>query len=151
LPVRFDAKYHQSSIDAGEESSDNANRAIQFSATQEEIGEDDTQELETDAGYETLPLRPGERKKAYGLVEANGRRAPCLLDSGSQGDLMSSAFYFRHCHRLPLLPFHGHLSGFNNAQSTPRGIVNIRLNIAHRRVLVPFIVIDNALDDLLLG
>ena len=64
---------------------------------------------------------------------------------------MSFAFYKRSCRRLPLQPYHGTVRGFNNAASTPKGTVTIRVAIGDRKILLPFLVIDAGLDDLLLG
>ena len=131
LPARFDAKIHESV-------------SMEISSTTAITREDDD-------GYEMLNLATVERKKAYGMVTANGKAACCLFDTGSQGDLMSLEFYKRSCRRLPLTPYQGTVRGFNNAVSSPKGVVTIRVTIGDRRVLLPFLVIDASLDDLLLG
>lgn len=107
--------------------------------------------VDNDQDYEVCPIQHQPRRKAYGLVEAHGRQVACLFDSASHADIMSAAFYNRFCRRIPLTPAQGYLQGFNGSKSVPRGRVTIRMTIGHRRVRITFLVLDQALDDLLIG
>ena len=130
VPVRFDSKLHASDT------------SLELHASPTHLADD---------GFETIHFSPAERRKAYAMVTANGCHHLCLFDSGSHVDQMSWNFYRKYCRRLPLQPFNGYLRAFNGSPSVPAGIVQVRVKMGNRCVRIPFLVIRDALDDLLIG
>ena len=135
-PIKWDARVHASSA------------VTQPDARPPMIGEE-TQEDEE--GYEVIQL--GTLAKAYALIGVGRMQHCCLFDTGSQGDIMSWGFYKKHFAReFPLRRERRTVQGFHSGTVTmTEGIARIRLRLGDRKVVVPFWVIPDTTDDMLIG
>ena len=104
-----------------------------------------------ESGCKSLALVPKRLSKAYGQLTVNNAPVASLLDSGAQADLMSLAFYKKHCRRLPLLRHRTYLSGFNGSRQATEGVVHVRTKFGDRLVVVPYTVVDGIGENVLIG
>ena len=91
-------------------------------------------------------------KKAYGMVEVQNKPIISLFDTGSEGDVISYDLYHRMFRPIPLEKVKTYIRGIDkNSRSDVEGRITLRVTIGHRKVKIPFLVVKNVTQDMIIG
>ena len=91
-------------------------------------------------------------KNQCGQIEVDNKPIICLFDTASEGDVISYDLYHSRFRRTPLEKVNTYIHGIDkNSRTEIERRITLRVVIGHRKVKMPFLVVRNVTNNMIIG